>query len=121
MDRKIILSLSMSVDGFISDLDGGFDWISGDGDTTQNTKKQWNYTAFLKGIDVVVMGKNSYDQKFHEDFKDKIVYVATSKPIMDYDNILFAGSNQTEARHLFHRERCCGSILLQTAGELSFW
>lgn len=89
MDRKIILSLSMSVDGFISDLDGGFDWISGDGDTTQNTKKQWNYTAFLKGIDVVVMGKNCYDQKFHEDFNDKKIFVATSKPIADYDNIHF--------------------------------
>jgi|GEM_PF-3260967 len=38
MNRKIILSLAMCVDGFISDLDGGFDWIASDGDTTHNTK-----------------------------------------------------------------------------------
>jgi len=89
MDRKIVLSLAMSVDGFISDLDGGFDWIAGDGDNTQNTGNQWNYAAFLEGIDIVVMGKNCYDQKMHEDFKDKKIFVATSNPLTDYDNIHF--------------------------------
>jgi len=89
MDRKIILSLAMSLDGYISDLDGGFGWISGDGDAAANTENRWDYPAFLKGIDVVVMGKNCYDQKLHEDFKDKKVLVATSKPIADYDNIHF--------------------------------
>jgi len=89
MDRKIILSLAMSIDGFIADLDGGFDWISGDGNTTLNTKNQWDYAAFLENIDIVIMGKNCYDQKMHEDFKDKKVFVATSKAITDYDNIHF--------------------------------
>jgi len=89
MDRKIILSLAMSVDGFISDLDGGFDWISGDGDNTQNTGNQWDYAAFLEGVDVVVMGKNCYDQKLQDNFNDKKIFVATSKPIADYDNIHF--------------------------------
>ncbi|MEI8200227.1 MAG: dihydrofolate reductase family protein [Eubacteriales bacterium] len=89
MDRKIVLSLAMSVDGFISDLEGGFDWIAGDGGNALNTVNQWDYKAFLEGIDIVVMGKNCYDQKMHEDFKDKKVFVATSKPLTDYDNIHF--------------------------------
>lgn len=35
------------------------------------------------------MGKNCYDQNFHKDFKNKKVYVATSKDLKDYENIHF--------------------------------
>lgn len=34
-------------------------------------------------------GKNCYDQGFHKDFKDKDVYIATSKEIEDYENYHF--------------------------------
>lgn len=115
MDRKIILSLAMSVDGFISDLEGSFDWISGDGNTTQNTKNQWDYTAFLKGIDVVVMGKNCYDQKLYEDFKNKNIYVATSKPLIDYDNFHFISGDICK-RILEERQREGKDIFLFGGG-----
>lgn len=89
MSRKIILNLAMSVDGFIASEDGGYDWIVGDGDETLNTENKFDFANFLEGIDIVVMGKNCYDQNFHNDFKNKKVYVATSQDLEDYDNIHF--------------------------------
>lgn len=93
MSRKIILNLAISLDGYIACDDGGFDWIVGDGDSKLDTKNKWDYGKFLEGIDIVVMGKNCYDQKFHNDFKDKKVYVATSKDIQNHGNIHFINGN----------------------------
>ena len=89
MSRKIILNLAISIDGYIASEDGGYDWIVGDGDNKLDTQNKWDFSKFLENVDVVVMGKNCYDQNFHNDFKDKKVYVATSKNLEDYDNIHF--------------------------------
>ncbi|MBE6072343.1 MAG: dihydrofolate reductase [Clostridium butyricum] len=89
MKRKIILNLAMSIDGYIADEDGGFAWIVGDGDERLDTQNKWDYEKFLEGIDIVVMGKKCYDQGFLDDFKDKKVYVATTKELEDHDNINF--------------------------------
>lgn len=89
MKRKIILNLAMSIDGYIASDDGGYDWIVGDGDNKLNTDNKFDFNEFLENIDIVVMGKNCYDQDMHKEFKDKKVYIATSKDIKDYDNIHF--------------------------------
>lgn len=89
MSKKIILNLAISIDGYIASEDGGFEWIVGDGDKSLDTEKKWDFNGFLDTIDIVVMGKNCYDQNFHKDFKNKKVYVATSKNLKDYENIHF--------------------------------
>ncbi|AUN16377.1 riboflavin biosynthesis protein RibD [Clostridium botulinum] len=89
MKRKIILNLAMSIDGYIASKDGGFDWIDGDGDEKLDTEDKWDYDKFLNNVDTVVMGKNCYDQSFHNDFADKKVYVATSQKLQNYGNIHF--------------------------------
>lgn len=89
MSRKIILNLAMSLDGYIASEDGGYDWIAHEGDEKLDTERKWDFKKFLEGIDVVVMGKKCYDQNFHNDFKDKKVYVATSQKLQDEDNIKF--------------------------------
>lgn len=91
--RKIILNLAMSVDGYIADEQGGFDWIKGDGNAHLNTANKWDYNQFLEGIDTVVMGKRCYDQGFLEDFKDKTVYVATTESLPDTENIRFVNGD----------------------------
>ncbi|MGG7165567.1 dihydrofolate reductase family protein [Clostridium ihumii] len=93
MSGNIILNLAISLDGYIADENGGFEWIVGDGSNKLNTIKKWDYSEFLKNIDVVVMGKNCFNQKFHNDFKEKEVYIATSEPMTDYDNIHFISNN----------------------------
>ncbi|MDU2491055.1 MAG: dihydrofolate reductase family protein [Clostridium celatum] len=89
MAGKIILNLAISLDGYIADENGGFDWIIGDGNNILNTKEKWDYDKFLEDIDVVVMGKKCYDQGFHKDFSEKDVYIATTKEIENYENYHF--------------------------------
>ncbi len=93
MKRKIVMTLAMSIDGYIASEDGGFEWIVGDGDETLDTEKKWDYFEFLNGVDVVVMGKKCYDQGFHKDFKGKKVYVATSQRLENHENVHFIGGD----------------------------
>lgn len=93
MNGKIILNLAISLDGYIADEDGGFDWIVGDGQSKLNTESKWDYAKFLEEIDIVVMGKKCYDQGFHQEFKEKEVYIATSQEIDNYDNYHFIGED----------------------------
>lgn len=46
MRGKIILNLAMSLDGYIADEKGGFDWIVGDGNSDLNTTQVWDYENF---------------------------------------------------------------------------
>lgn len=89
MSGKIILNLAMSLDGYIADNDGGFQWIVGHGDKALDTEKQFEFEEFLKSIDIVVMGKKCYDQGFHQEYKSKKVYVATSADLKNVENINF--------------------------------
>lgn len=89
MKGKIILNLAMSLDGYIADNEGGFNWIAGQGDKELDTEKQLDFAEFLKSIDIVVMGKKCYDQGFHGDYGNKKVYVATSADLKDEGNITF--------------------------------
>lgn len=89
MNGKIILNLAVSLDGYIADKDGGYDWIVGDGNSTLNTENKWSHDKFLENIDVVVMSKKCFDQDMHEEYQDKEVYIATSKEIEDFENYHF--------------------------------
>lgn len=93
MEGKIILNLAISLDGYIADESGGFDWIIGDGNSNLNTEAKWDYKKFLEDIDVVVMGRKCYDQGFHKDYRQKEVYIATSKEIANYENYHFIGTD----------------------------
>jgi len=79
MSGKIIMNLAISIDGYIADESGGFDWIVGQGDTSIDTAERSEFEEFLTGIDIVVMGKNCYDQGFAKEYPTKTVYVATSE------------------------------------------
>ncbi|MDF2556176.1 MAG: riboflavin biosynthesis protein RibD [Bacillales bacterium] len=89
MKRKIILNLAMSIDGYIADENGGYDWIVGDGSNHLDTIQKWDFNKFLENVDVVVAGKNCYDQNILGEYKDKKVLVATSKEMEDHDNYRF--------------------------------
>ena len=89
MNGKIILNLAVSLDGYIADKDGGYDWIVGDSNSILNTENKWSHDKFLENIDVVVMGKKCFDQDMHKEYQDKEVYIATSKEIEDFENYHF--------------------------------
>ena len=89
MERKIIMNLAMSLDGFIADENGAYDWIKGDDNILLNTSNKWDFGSFLEDIDTVIMGKACYEQNMHADFPDKKVFVATNSDLKNHDNIYF--------------------------------
>lgn len=57
--RTVTLFIAMSLDDYIADKNGGIDWLGGqnpDGETMTT------YNEFIKKIDTVVMGWNTYKQ-----------------------------------------------------------
>lgn len=90
--RKIILNLAISLDGFIADVDGGFDWIEGDGDSSQNTEKSFEFSEFVNTVDTIVMGSKAYEdcpKETIESFKEKKLLVATSRELEGDENVEF--------------------------------
>ncbi|MCP3966470.1 MAG: dihydrofolate reductase [Lentisphaerae bacterium] len=59
MSRKIVLYIAVSLDGFIADDKGRVDWLSGHDDTLSPDE---DYQAFIKDVDTIIMGRNTYDQ-----------------------------------------------------------
>lgn len=79
--RKCILYIATSIDGFIADESGGIKWLDefgkGEGDN--------GYSEFLKKIDIIIMGRKTYDQvltfgEFPYVGKKCYVYSRTQKP-----------------------------------------
>lgn len=52
--RKLVLYIATSLDGYIARDSGAVDWLFSDQD--------YGYTAFLESVDVVLMGRKTYDQ-----------------------------------------------------------
>ena len=91
MKRKIILNLAMSIDGYISDEDGRFEWIAGENDNSKDTKEQFDFNEFLNTCDTIVMGRKSYEdipEETFEEFKHMKIYVVTNSEFkVNRDNV----------------------------------
>lgn len=88
--RKIILNLAISLDGYISDKDGGFEWIVGHGD--KDGMKAYDFESFLAEIDTIVMGARSYEDVILSglsQFPGKRIIVATYKEYEEKENVTF--------------------------------
>jgi dihydrofolate reductase len=59
LDRKVIVFIAMSLDGYIARENGDIDWL------LQNSPadpEAYGYSEFYNSIDTVIMGKATYDQ-----------------------------------------------------------
>ncbi len=63
----ISVRLAMSLDGYIADHDGGFDWIVPVPSPTLDTRHQLSFDDFLADVDIVVMGLHCYEQGQSQD------------------------------------------------------
>lgn len=93
---KVKLYIAMSLDGYIADDQGLVDWISGDGSQANHAG---TYEEFIKEIDSVIMGYNTYHQVRYDlspdvwAYEGKETYVLTSKKIDDRDAIFFVNES----------------------------
>ena len=108
MKRKVILYISQSLDGFISDNKGSVDWILG------NNKEyigDYGYNNFIKNIGTVILGENTYKQIKNELSPDKWVYedlqsyVLTNEKIKDTINIKYVNINIKELINRLQQEK----------------
>lgn len=96
MKRKVILYISQSLDGFIADNNGSVDWILGN---NENYDSDYGYENFVKDIDAVILGANTYKQIKNELSPDKWVYedlqsyVLTNEKIKNTTNIQYVNMN----------------------------
>lgn len=73
-DRRIILYIASSLDGFIARRDGSVDWLFSDQD--------YGYQEFFDSIDTVIVGRITYEQSLsfvQTPFGDKACYVFTHR------------------------------------------
>ena len=83
--RKVVLGLGISLDGYIARKDGAVDWLSMDWD--------YDWTAFFKTIDVVLMGRKSWDGALEMTPKKKSKSKA-SNPYAGMETYVFSRSLQ---------------------------
>lgn len=107
MKRKVILYISQSLDGFIADSKGNVDWILGN---NEDYDSDYGYEAFIKNIDTVILGANTYKQIKNELSPDKWVYenlqsyVLTNERIEDTPNIKYVNMNIRELINRLQQE-----------------
>lgn len=90
--RKVVLFIAMSLDGYIADKNGNVDWLEG-----QSPEKETpdTYSAFIKDVDTIIMGWNTYHQVTTELSPEEWVYhgmtsyVVTHREMPSTDEIIF--------------------------------
>lgn len=58
-DRKVVLFLAVSLDGYLADTAGGVGWLRGQNPHAETPDV---YAAFIRDVDTVLMGWNTYHQ-----------------------------------------------------------
>jgi dihydrofolate reductase len=84
-NRKVVLYIATSLDGYIARDNGDIDWLS----MVESPNEDYGYKDFLASVDTVIMGRKTYDQVLtFGDFpyNDKKCYVIskTTRPKDEY-------------------------------------
>ncbi|NET57490.1 MAG: dihydrofolate reductase [Symploca sp. SIO2E6] len=61
MSAKVSVYIATSLDGFIARKDGKLDWLN-DANATVPEGEDCGYNAFMDSVDVVIMGRKTYEQ-----------------------------------------------------------
>ncbi len=120
--RNISLLIAISLDGYIADRRGGVNWLVGqdeDGGCSDI------YSDFVKGIDTILMGWNTYHQIITElspnewVYDDFTTYVVTHNQCTSSDKIRFTDESPVELVKRLRAEKgkdiwiCGGANLIQ--------
>lgn len=105
--RKISLFIAMSLDGYIADSKGGVDWLKGQGSEDEDIDA---YSEFVKNIDTILMGWNTYHQIVTElspnewIYNDFTTYVITHKEHTSSEKIRFENINPVDLVNRLKKE-----------------
>lgn len=120
--RNIILYIAMSLDGYIADRRGGVDWLTGEDDGSEMPDA---YFEFVKGVDTILMGWNTYHQIVTElspdvwMYADFTTYVITHRAMRSTEQIRFVDGDPVDLLEKMRAEAgkdiwiCGGANLVQ--------
>lgn len=120
--RNIHLFIAMSLDGYIADSAGKVDWLGGQGNDSENVDA---YSEFVKNIDTVLMGWNTYHQIVTElspeewVYKDLKTYIITHRECESSEDIIFTKTSPVDLVNMLKKENgkdvwvCGGSNLVR--------
>lgn len=120
--RKITLFIAMSLDGYIADRDGRVDWLQGQEPGKDDME---SYHDFIREIDTVIMGWNTYRQITEElspgawPYGDMTSYILTHRQLPAEEHIRFVTENVCNFVSSLKREEgngiwiCGGANMLQ--------
>ena len=120
--KKISLFIAMSLDGYIADSKGSVEWLTGQGNDEDNID---SYSEFVKDIDTVVMGWNTYHQIVTElspnewVYNDFTTYVVTHNQKTSSDWLNFTNESSVDLVKKLREESgkdiwiCGGATLIQ--------
>jgi dihydrofolate reductase len=76
-DRKVVLYISMSLDGYIATKDNSLEFLS----MVEQEGEDYGYNDFIKSVDTVIIGRKTYEKVLSMGFDyphiDKDVYILT--------------------------------------------
>lgn len=97
--RKVVLFIAMSLDGYIADSNGGVGWLEGQGEDSKTIDA---YSEFVKDVDTILMGWNTYYQVTTElslsewVYEDFTTYVITHHEMDSSEQIRFTSTDPSE-------------------------
>jgi len=95
-NRRVVLYIAMSADGYIAREDDNLDWLS----MVERPGEDYGYNEFVAGVDTVIMGRRTYDKvlSFGVAFphKGRQCYVWTKSRAGNDENVTFWNSEISE-------------------------
>ncbi len=77
INRKLVLYISMSLDGYIATTDNGLDFLS----IVEQEGEDYGYNDFVKSVDAVIIGRKTYEKVLEMGYEyphtNKDVYIIT--------------------------------------------
>jgi len=97
INKKIILYISMSLDGFIAKKNGSVDFL----DPYNESGDDYGYKEFYDSVGTIVMGNNTYEQfgntkEFKEYYKGKPIFVFSKSAKGKDGNVAFVSGDVKE-------------------------
>jgi dihydrofolate reductase len=104
MNRKLILYIAMSLDGYIAKPDGDISFLS----QVEKEGEDYGYSEFIQTIDTVILGRKTYDKVLSMGidmpYGNRKIYVLTRNPHSGTNQVNFYSGRLTELIALLKRQ-----------------
>ena len=95
-NRKLILYIAMSLDGFIAKLDSDISFLF----EVEKEGEDYGYSTFFESVDTIIVGRKTYDKilsmGIEWPYGSREVYILTRSAKPDSGHLLFYSGNLTD-------------------------